>query len=560
MSDFVWQTANLAGFISGCYTNDLDMIRASFEDVVIEKQRSQLIPGFRRGAQGRDRRGRAGLLDFRRGPDDVRLGLESDARKSTRCDGRRVRRGEHASGSLGRAHQDHGRARAAGLSRMKFISTRGQAPAVSFSAGAGAGARAGRRPVRAGGVAEHPAPGVRWREHPAGSRRGHASRRSSQAIRLPREIGNIVRDAFNFPAPLVPVADAGKLSVLELFHGPTAAFKDFGARFLAASLARIRQVRRGKPAQHSGGHLRRHRRRGGRCLPSPARRRGVRAVPEGAGFAHAGAAAHLLGRQRAVVPRARHLRRLPAPGEGSLRRCSPEAAASSCRPPTASISGGCCRRPCTTPRPVSRCIARTASRLTSSFRAAISATPWPASGRARSGCRSAASCSRTTPTAPCRISLRAASGSRAPAFRRWPPPWTWARLATWNGCVHCFRTSKACVAQCARKASATMRSARTNCQRFQSSTGKPGARIRPPRPRSMRGCPNPSARRLAGCWSRPRIRQNFAKSWSRSSASESKCRKALLNSSRVPCPAPISSPRSPRSRVRWGKSRIVSKN
>jgi len=55
------------------------------------------------------------------------------------------------------------------------------------------------------------------------------------------EIGTIVRDAFNFPAPLEPVADGGKLSVLELFHGPTAAFKDFGARFLAASLARIRQ-------------------------------------------------------------------------------------------------------------------------------------------------------------------------------------------------------------------------------------------------------------------------------------------------------------------------------
>jgi threonine synthase len=54
------------------------------------------------------------------------------------------------------------------------------------------------------------------------------------------EIGAVVRDAFNFPAPLVPVANDGKLSVLELFHGPTAAFKDFGARFLAASLARIR--------------------------------------------------------------------------------------------------------------------------------------------------------------------------------------------------------------------------------------------------------------------------------------------------------------------------------
>lgn len=46
MADFVWQTANLAGFISGCYTDDLDLVRASFEDVVIEPQRAALIPGF----------------------------------------------------------------------------------------------------------------------------------------------------------------------------------------------------------------------------------------------------------------------------------------------------------------------------------------------------------------------------------------------------------------------------------------------------------------------------------------------------------------------------------
>jgi threonine synthase len=61
------------------------------------------------------------------------------------------------------------------------------------------------------------------------------------------QIGEIVRDAFDFPAPLVPVADAGKLSVLELFHGPTAAFKDFGARFLAASLSRIRTAAADRP-------------------------------------------------------------------------------------------------------------------------------------------------------------------------------------------------------------------------------------------------------------------------------------------------------------------------
>ena len=53
-------------------------------------------------------------------------------------------------------------------------------------------------------------------------------------------LGEITRDAFNFAAPVVDVEGApGPLSVLELFHGPTAAFKDFGARFLAATLERI---------------------------------------------------------------------------------------------------------------------------------------------------------------------------------------------------------------------------------------------------------------------------------------------------------------------------------
>src|SRR5690348_8349288 len=52
LSDFVWQTANLAGFISGCYTNDLELIRASFEDVVIEPQRQALIPGFAQARGG----------------------------------------------------------------------------------------------------------------------------------------------------------------------------------------------------------------------------------------------------------------------------------------------------------------------------------------------------------------------------------------------------------------------------------------------------------------------------------------------------------------------------
>ena len=57
---------------------------------------------------------------------------------------------------------------------------------------------------------------------------------------LAADILAITAEAFNFPAPLVPL-DGERLGVLELFHGPTAAFKDFGARFLAAALTRLRR-------------------------------------------------------------------------------------------------------------------------------------------------------------------------------------------------------------------------------------------------------------------------------------------------------------------------------
>lgn len=44
----------------------------------------------------------------------------------------------------------------------------------------------------------------------------------------------IVAETVNFPIPLVPVSDT--ISSLELFHGPTLAFKDIGARFMSRCL------------------------------------------------------------------------------------------------------------------------------------------------------------------------------------------------------------------------------------------------------------------------------------------------------------------------------------
>ncbi len=54
---------------------------------------------------------------------------------------------------------------------------------------------------------------------------------------LKNDLAEICMDAFNFPVPLVPLRQ--EEVVLELFHGPTAAFKDFGARFLAACMERM---------------------------------------------------------------------------------------------------------------------------------------------------------------------------------------------------------------------------------------------------------------------------------------------------------------------------------
>lgn len=53
---------------------------------------------------------------------------------------------------------------------------------------------------------------------------------------LAPQIADICSEAFNFPILLSYVSET---AVLELFHGPTAAFKDVGARFLAACVSRL---------------------------------------------------------------------------------------------------------------------------------------------------------------------------------------------------------------------------------------------------------------------------------------------------------------------------------
>lgn len=57
-------------------------------------------------------------------------------------------------------------------------------------------------------------------------------------------IREVARDAISFEAPLVRLRE--NIYVLELFHGPTLAFKDFGARFMARAYARMVQDEEGE--------------------------------------------------------------------------------------------------------------------------------------------------------------------------------------------------------------------------------------------------------------------------------------------------------------------------
>ena len=121
---------------------------------------------------------------------------------------------------------------------MICVSTRGKAPAVSF-----------REAVLAGLAPDgglyvpsliEPLPEAWWHEQRGRSFQDLAVALAGELMRGEFEaatIDRLIRDALNFPVPIVRLDD--HLSVVELFHGPTFAFKDFGARTLARLMSEL---------------------------------------------------------------------------------------------------------------------------------------------------------------------------------------------------------------------------------------------------------------------------------------------------------------------------------
>ena len=118
---------------------------------------------------------------------------------------------------------------------MRWISTRGRSPAVPFidALFAGTAPDGGLYmperldPLPPGTVESLRGAGV----VEIGTRIGAHLLRDEIA---PDALRSLIQDALDFPIPLVPITD--RVSVLELFHGPTLAFKDVGARVQARLL------------------------------------------------------------------------------------------------------------------------------------------------------------------------------------------------------------------------------------------------------------------------------------------------------------------------------------
>lgn len=119
---------------------------------------------------------------------------------------------------------------------MNCLSTRGQSPLQTIDVALEAGLAPDGGLYVPARIPTLASPGP-WPDLPAAAEAVLAPFFATSRLR--EQLPALCAEAFNFPAPLRPLRGDGDY-LLELFHGPTAAFKDYAARFLAGALAALR--------------------------------------------------------------------------------------------------------------------------------------------------------------------------------------------------------------------------------------------------------------------------------------------------------------------------------
>ena len=304
---------------------------------------------------------------------------------------------------------------------------------------------------------------------------------------LAGELGEICREAFNFPAPLVPLEQApAPASVLELFHGPTCAFKDFGARFLAACMERIRRGAARKltilvaTSGDTGGAVAAafHSRPGSTwsCCIRRGWSRSARRSSSPAGATTCARSAcdgtfdecQRMVKEAFLDPALGETHQLSSANSINIGRLLPQM--------VYYAKAGL--------RAVAR--DRPARELHHSGRQSRQFAGVHLGAARRHADRRDRACDQRQSDRH-RIPAHRRMGAARRACRRWRPRWTSAIRATWSACARCIRISKSCRARSAHRASMTSRSAarsaaiRTSCARC-------GARTRRRPPRSIAAC------------------------------------------------------------------------
>lgn len=118
---------------------------------------------------------------------------------------------------------------------MKFYSLNKQAPAVSFKEATILGQAPDKGLYFPETIPQLPADWLAQIENSSNEEIAYRVIAPYVGTEIPEaELFRIVSETVNFPIPLVPVTDS--IQSLELYHGPTLAFKDIGARFMSRCL------------------------------------------------------------------------------------------------------------------------------------------------------------------------------------------------------------------------------------------------------------------------------------------------------------------------------------